>query len=518
MPSIVTGESNRMKRIARRIYPALLASMLAFNVGTRLDASAFAVNELSSRAQGMASAFTSIADDSSALFYNPAGIAFQTGTSFQMDNLIVNGQFRFVPTAPPPGTVVPDKGFSGSIHTPFIPIASLYFTHRVNEKLAIGFGGYTPNGLAANFTNFNDGDPANTKFSGRWAGTRAKLEQYWFTPTVAYRVTPNLSIGVGVAFVHTHIFLTESLFNPDDNNPGSLQLELAKQVFPGADPNQAYRSFARLLPEGRLRAAAIANKYGINAGLLYKNREHKVNVGLNYRTHVVSHLQGNASFAFTNGGAVVPFLPKDRGLDVLFPNQDIRGTFVTPGMYAIGISKQDVMGGTFAVDVKVQDFSGFADFPINFTKNTDSKGRPTATGPELRLKFDFKNSVIIATGYEHKMPTITAKKGMIGGMLASLAKDATVRAGYSFDKSPVPDQSKGPLFPDTDRHSFTTGLTKIHGALDLSAFYQAMYFTRVTTDVAANNAQGTNGLYRNWANLLGMGVRWRLGGHDGKVE
>src|SRR5688572_31124441 len=93
-----------------------------------LFASAFAVNELGARAQGMGGAFCSIASDASAIFFNPAGMAFIPGTNFQMDNLVVAGQFRFIPSDAPVGTVVPAKGFSGATSQPFIPIASLYFT------------------------------------------------------------------------------------------------------------------------------------------------------------------------------------------------------------------------------------------------------------------------------------------------------------------------------------------------------------------------------------------------------
>src|SRR5579863_9528269 len=51
--------------------------------------SAFSIAELGARAAGMGTAFTSVADDGSALFYNPAGIGFQPGTRLQMDNLVV---------------------------------------------------------------------------------------------------------------------------------------------------------------------------------------------------------------------------------------------------------------------------------------------------------------------------------------------------------------------------------------------------------------------------------------------
>ena len=76
----------------------------------------------------MGGAFTSIADDPSALFFNPAGIAFLNGTNLQMDSLVVAGQFRFFPSATPPGTAVPVKGFSGTNHLPFIPIRKTSIT------------------------------------------------------------------------------------------------------------------------------------------------------------------------------------------------------------------------------------------------------------------------------------------------------------------------------------------------------------------------------------------------------
>ncbi len=472
--------------------------------------SAFAVNELGTRAQGMGGAFTAVASDATAIFFNPAGIAFQRGMSIELNNLIVNGQFRFIPSEAPPGTVVPAKGFPGAVSQPFIPIASFYWTRRMSEKWAVGFGGFTPNGLAANWTNFNDGDPANTKYTGRYAGTRAALQQYWFQPTVAYRLSESQAISVGVAFVHTHLFLEQSFLNPNDA-PTDFSRNLAKDIFPGVDPDLAYRSFARLLPEGRLRAAATANKPGLTAGYLFKSKS-GFNLGLSYRTHVVSHLKGNAAFAFTNTGALLPFLPKDRGLDVLFPNQGITGTFTTPGAYTIGVAHTKMFGGTIAVDFKVQDFRRFQELPINFEKTADAKGREIGTSNERRLTFNFKNSYVLNAGFERPVKSAPGPK-----MMKSMFKNVTLRGGYIYDRSPVPEKSVGPLFPDTDRHSGTFGMTKSLKSIDLTMFYQFMQFINKTTNVPANRFQGTNGEYRNFANLFGLGLTWRMG-TDGKLD
>ncbi|HWP85567.1 MAG TPA: outer membrane protein transport protein, partial [Terriglobia bacterium] len=247
--------------------------------------SAFSIAELGARAAGMGTAFTAIADDGSALVFNPAGIAFQPGTRLEMDSLVVVGLFHFFPLDPVPGTVVPEKGFNGSIRPKFIPVASLYFTHQLSERTTFGVGLFTPFGLSANFTNFNDSDPPLTKFTGRYAGTRARLESFWLQPTIAFRITENSSFAVGGALVHTHLLIEQSFLNPLDDGL-EFGREAAPTIFPGVDRELAARSIARLLPEGRSRIAGTSNAPGLAAGFLYKHPRGRWNLGLMYRSAV----------------------------------------------------------------------------------------------------------------------------------------------------------------------------------------------------------------------------------------
>jgi long-chain fatty acid transport protein len=478
-------------RLGRWQWLAAVAGCLAAAPGA--FPSAFAVNENGVRAEGMGGAFTSVADDASAIFFNPAGIVFQKGLQMEMDSLVVNGLFRYFPSAVPPGTDVPSNGYSGSVKPHFIPVASLYMTKSLSDRLAVGFGGFAPFGLAANFTNFNDGDPQNTKFVGRFAGTRAALQAYWFMPVVAYKITPNSAISVGAGLVHTHLFLEESFLNPYDA-PTDFGRSLARDAFPGVDPNLAWAAFARILPEGRLRAAATTNAPGFTAGYLYKNVQHKFNFGVSWRSPVVSHLNGKASFAFTNTGAITPFLPFGRTLATEFPNQAIKGLLTTPGNYQVGVSTSKFFNSVIAVDFQVQDFRRFQDLPINFSITQDSQGRAIGTDPEKRLNFNFTNSYILHVGIEKHFGPKTA-----------------LRLGYIFDHSPVPDKSVGPLFPDSSRNSLTVGMSRLRGNMEFSLFYQAMFFMDRVTNVAANNYQFTNGDYNNFANLAGAGMRLHLG-------
>ncbi|HVW10434.1 MAG TPA: outer membrane protein transport protein [Bryobacteraceae bacterium] len=450
--------------------------------------SAFAINELGVRAMGMGGAFTATADDASAIFYNPAGIAFQPGTQLESDMLAVVGLFRFFPSNTPVGQVVPANGFSGLVKPHFIPVGGLYATHSVSPKVTLGFGIFVPFGLAANFENFNDGDPSYTKYPGRFAGDRAALQEYWFQPTVAYRLTPNSSIAGGVAYVHTHIFLQESILNPLTDGKTFGQ-EFASTIFPGVDPAEAAASIARLLPEGRFRAAATANSPGFNLGYLYKNPRTKTNFGFSWRSAVANHLHGQAAFAFL-GGTLPQFLPSGTTMNTLFPNQRISGTFTTPATYSFGVSNSRFWNSILEADLEVQDFHRFKDFPINFS---DTNG--TATPAEERLVFDFNNSYILKLGIEKHLKKITA-----------------LRAGYSFDHTPVPDQSVNALFPDSSRNSFTIGATQDRGNLEFSAYYQAMFFLDRVTNESSNINQYTNGDYNNFAHLLGIGLRIFPGG------
>ncbi len=99
-------------------------------------ASCFSIMELGANASGMGGAFVAIADDGSALYYNPAGIAFQDGTRFESDAFIVKGKFRFDPSSTPPGTVVPQAVITGLFLPAIsIPGESCIFTHSAKPQL-----------------------------------------------------------------------------------------------------------------------------------------------------------------------------------------------------------------------------------------------------------------------------------------------------------------------------------------------------------------------------------------------
>lgn len=475
-----------------RVVPVLL--LVVFSYFQFLEASAFSIRELGARAMGMGGAFVSIADDGSALYYNPAGIAFQDGLRFEMDGLTVVGLFRFHPSDTPQGQFVPEKGFNGSVSPGALFVMSMFMSKEISKKWTFGFGVFSPFGLSANFTGFKDSDPAESKFVARFAGTRARLESIWFQPTVAYRLTENSSIALGAALVHTHLLIEQSILNPLDD--GSVfGEEIAGLVFPGEDPELAGRSIARLLPEGRSRLAGTSQSLGVNAGYLYRHPGSKTRFGAMYRSAVTHHLDGKASFAFTPDSPLEVFIGEDTIPD-LFPEQAIKGSFTTPATYSVGVSNSKFWDSTIAFDFTFQDYHRFRSVPVNF-----SQTEGTATPEELILQFDFGNSFLLSTGFEKSLNTKT-----------------DIRFGYMFDHTPVPDKSTGPLFPDSSRHSFTAGLSREWKNWEFSLFYQAMKFLDRETDVPENDHLFTNGLYDNFVHLGGLSMRFKWGGDSVKID
>jgi long-chain fatty acid transport protein len=451
-------------------------------------ASCFSIFENGTRAAGMAGAFTALANDGSAIFYNPAGIAFQKGTRMEMDGIVVVGLFRFEPESTPPGQYVPEKGFNLNVSPHFIPVASMYLTKDISPRWTLGFGAFAPFGLAANATGFKDSDAPETKFVGRFAGTRGKLESFWFQPTLAYRLTRNSALAVGAAWVHTHLLIEQSIINPNDDGIVFGE-KLASKIFPSGNSTLAGKVIARMLPEGRSRLAGTSDEPGFNAGYLYRNDKSGLSFGLSYRSAVVHHIDGKASFAFTTGYALEPFIGKDT-IPNLFPTQPVKSGFVTPATYSVGVATTRFFHTTLAADLQMQDYQRFKDVKINFSQTTD-----TATPPELVLPFSFRNSYLARVGAER-----------------ALNRSTDLRLGYFFDYSPVEDVSVGPLFPDSSRHNLTIGFSKrMAGNQEFSFFYQAMWMPTRTTSVPENNDVWTNGEYRNFVHIFGFGLRFRLG-------
>jgi len=156
----------------------------------------------------------------------------------------------------------------------------------------------------------------------------------------------------------------------------------------------------------------------------------------------------------------------------------------------VGIATEAFGKNLFALDVQMQDYRRLRYVVLNFTQS----GPTTATPAEARLDYSFHNAWAVHLGWERPL------------------KKMTVRAGWAFDGTPVPEKAVSPLWPDSTRLNFNVGASKVIWGRELSVFYQFTKFLPRTTNVAANANLFTNGDWNSTAQLLGIQLRFRKGG------
>jgi long-chain fatty acid transport protein len=163
--------------------------------------SGFSIYEAGSKATALGCAFTATADDGSAIFYNAAGLSFQTGRSVDISAVAVLPNFKFAGQLSKTGPL--ETGESES-KTYLVPGA--YYTANPGGKLAYGIGAYAPFGLGVVWQ-----DPET------WVGRRishdVQIQTVYITPAVSYMAADGLALAFGLDFAHQSLEL--SRFTPE---------------------------------------------------------------------------------------------------------------------------------------------------------------------------------------------------------------------------------------------------------------------------------------------------------------
>jgi long-chain fatty acid transport protein len=127
-----------MKTLSR----LLLIALLAVGLTTGLSANGLNLNGFGARATGMGGAYVGLANDFTAVFWNPAGLAQLTKAQFGLavDGLIPTGKYAL-------GT------FSMSTEKKVYPAGLLGYFQPVGKNIVVGLGAYTLSGLGADWAN-----------------------------------------------------------------------------------------------------------------------------------------------------------------------------------------------------------------------------------------------------------------------------------------------------------------------------------------------------------------------------
>jgi long-chain fatty acid transport protein len=175
-------------------------------------------------------AFVARATDGSAIYFNPAGLGFQTTGSVYLGVTTITPAGTF--TGPTQKNPAEKTTFISKTFTPI----NVAVTYPVMDRLHVAIGVNNPFGLGTEW-------PQN--WVGKFLTTRVDLQTFFITPTVAYRVNDQLSVGAGFNYC-----------------TGSVLLERAVSVSSVALPEPP-----------RVSISMHATGVGFNLGVMYKPTE-----------------------------------------------------------------------------------------------------------------------------------------------------------------------------------------------------------------------------------------------------
>lgn len=405
--------------------------------------SGFQLNEHGARAMAMAGAFTGLANDPSAIYFNPAGITQLKGTQFLAGVTLILPISSY--TAPAPLKTQTDM--NSQIFNPI----NFYVTQQVGDKLAVGLGVTNQYGLG-------------TKWDQNWVGrslaVETKVETFFFTPVVAYKLLENLSVSAGPVIAVGTVKISKK--NRNAVNP------LGPEYFTTMDGSSDV-------------------VFGFTAGILFKASD-KLQVGLSYRSEINFKFSGTAtstpaSFTFVHPVLKVP-------VTIPWPNGNITAPLTTPQNLTFGLAYMASDNFTTTFDFQYVGWSSYDKLAVTFENYNPTS--PTFTGSYTSsADRNYENSFIVRWGLEYK-PT----------------DGFALRGGLLYDKNPIPDQYVDPTLPDSDRLGFNVGFGgKLTDHLGIDIAYMFLSFSDRTI---GNSKFGFNGSYSSSAHLFGLNFSYSL--------
>lgn len=433
--------------LKNRLLTAAAAVVLAAPIAAprTADAAGFALREQSVSAQGTSFAGVTAGGngDASAMFFNPAAMGLVSGTQIvqtatgviigtKVENASATRATRLG------GTPIRGNADAGDMAQDAVVPAG-YFVYSVNDDLKLGLSATGPFGLVTDY-----GD----NWIGRYHGIRSDLRTYNFTPTVSYRITPELTLGAG------------------------LQVQYAK-----AKLSQASDFAVRL---GRTPGSLDVTSdvvgddwgWGATAGLLYEPMK-GTRVGLGYRSAVKHTITGDISFTG---------LPAS--LAGLLPKQGGSAELVTPDSASLGVYHEINDRWAMMADVQWTNWSRFHEL------------RVVAANPALTQLTEekWKDTWFLSLGTSYKV-----------------TDDFTLRGGVAFDKSAVDVEYRTSRIPEQNRYWLSVGAGyRVTDNIQIDAAYSHLFVpttsVNLTDDLTGpESGRGNlNATYKGGIDLIGL--------------
>lgn len=389
-----------------------VALLSGLSVSQDANAGGFAIREQSSQFQGTSWAGDAAGGGLSSMFWNPAATATLDGTNTETVATLVtsDGEFKSDPTNKP--------GYSTFGNEVYIPAS--YSNYQVNDRLYIGLALNSPFGFI-------------TKPDQDWAGSvlakTSKVFSIDINPDIAYKLTPELTIGVGAQIEYVKI-----------------RLNSASGLVPTGVPSPAFVPVSGRETKGDDWTA------GATAGLIWQPAP-GTTLGLGYRSPV--EIDTNATCTGSSPTTVAAKKTYTGGLAVFAP---------CSGTGTVKFDLPETVTFSFRQDVNQRlAVLGTVEWTHHDRLQTiyvyDSAGKPMDEIP-----LNFKDGWLGSIGAEYKY-----------------SPSLTVRTGVAYEWSPVDDTNRQVFLPDSNRVWVSGGATyKWSERLSFDLAYSHLFFEENT--------------------------------------
>ncbi|MCF7792367.1 MAG: outer membrane protein transport protein [Candidatus Cloacimonetes bacterium] len=375
---------------------------------TGLFANGLSLNSIGPKALGMGGAFVGLADDGSAIYWNPAGLSWQAkAIHASVADIIPMAKYEYETYA------IEAEAKKNHYVSPNI------FANYKMGNIGLGFGIYVPAGLGAEWDGedllaFNG--PAAFDPGGNFPNAFYGIEFDWmseiavidFSPAISYAVNEKFSVGLAANIYY-----------------GMLELKRGADFFGyDLDPTSAgFGTFAMGAEDGMLDTQQAIDVTGLGfgaaLGLMYKPMDN-LSIGLSYRSPVNVEFEGDAAFENAAFAAIpIPGLTEemaeiDTELDIEWP------TWIAGGLAYEATEKL-----TITLDAQYSQWSSLDKIDV-ILQFPDALGGET----EEEMVLEWEDQTQIRFGAQY-----------------ALRPCLDLRGGLYYDPAPSPDETLTILFP-----------------------------------------------------------------------
>jgi long-chain fatty acid transport protein len=305
------------------------------------------------------------------------------------------------------------------------------------------------------FSPFGLGTDWPADWPGRYITTYSRLKTYTVNPVISLKLLDNLSIAGGVDFLWSDVRLRRNL-----------------------------PVLAKPLIDGKSDLTGTGSGIGANFGLLYEPLK-GVKLGLSYRTQIYVHHVGQLDMSLPSFVTGFPH-SVEGSADITYP----------PSL-TFGVSVNRLAPFTFDMDATWTGWSTYDGLNLKLSRYIPVSGYP-AGAIFLRKKWHDAWALRFGANWQ-ATPRVK------------------LRAGYTFDMTPVPDSTFEPQVPDSNRHIFALG-----GDVKLGRFTMGLAYNFILNEgrhkdntftingIPLPESAQVNGRYQSCTHSIGFGSSFQF--------